>query len=92
MNLPKVDDLVAQLKARVDDPAKQELVAHIAADAARVMAMALTEPEKAELEAQHLRAQALNLTAGEAAAVALAWQHWGYNLVFTLVQGALTRV
>jgi hypothetical protein len=89
--IPKFDDLVSQLKARVTDPAKQQLLAQIAADATQVAALALTDPQRAEREAKHIAAQAANLSAAEAAAAQTIIADWIGKVALAGVQAALSR-
>lgn len=90
MDLPKLDELIAEMQVRVDDPQKKLMVATIAADATRIASLALARPDQAEVELRHVKAQIANLTSAEATAVADVFTQWMARFVFALVSGALS--
>jgi hypothetical protein len=89
MEMPNIDGLMAMMREQITDPAKQEMLAQIAADAVRVTTMAIADPEKAAVEAQHLKAQMANLGSAEAATAAMAWQAWAQEAVAGVIRAAM---
>lgn len=61
--------LVADLKASVTSEENKLIVANLALQTTRVIALAAADPAQAEQEMAHIRAAAANLAAGEAAVV-----------------------
>ncbi len=77
----EVDVLLGSLKKSVTDPAKQEMLRAIAADAVRITSMMMMDPEGAARETAHVKATMANLGSAEASNVAMIWTEWATGVV-----------
>lgn len=68
MMVPKLEDIVAGIRGRIADPARQAIAVQLATDVAQLQARALAG-EDVDAELRHAKAQALSLTATEAGVV-----------------------
>jgi len=81
----EVDVLMASLKQSVTDPAKQEMLQAVAADAVRITSMMMTDPEGAAREVAHVKATMANLGSAEVSNVAMIWTEWATGVVTRVV-------
>jgi len=86
---PDVAALAERLKASVTDPAKQDMVAAVAADASRVAVLALTDPQAAEAEVAIVKATLANIGQAEAANAVQAVTDWVAETVGRVMSKAL---
>tara|TARA_R100001510_G_scaffold31704_1_gene28373 strand:+ start:6672 stop:6953 length:282 start_codon:yes stop_codon:yes gene_type:complete len=86
---PDVAALADKLKASVTDPAKQEMIAAIAADASRVAVLALTDPQAAAAEVAIVKATLANVSQAEAANAVQAVTDWVTDTVGRVMSKAL---
>jgi len=86
---PDVAALAEKLKASVTDPAKQEMVAAIAADSSRIAVLALTDPAAAEAEVTIVKATLANIGQAEAANAVQAVTDWVAETVGRVMSKAL---
>ncbi len=84
-----VGALADKLKASVTDPAKQEMLAAMAADAGRVATLALTDPEAAAAEIAIVKATLANISQAEAANAVQAVTDWVTETVGRVMSKAL---
>ena len=87
--IPDVAALADKLKASVTDPAKQDMVAAVAADASRVAVLALTDPQAAEAEVAIVKATLANIGQAEAANAVQAVTDWVADTVGRVMSKAL---
>jgi len=81
----EVDTLLASMKQSVTDPAKQEMLQAVAADAVRITSMMMTDPEAAARETAHVKATMANLGSAEASNIAMIWTDWATGMVSRIV-------
>jgi len=86
---PDVAALAEKLKASITDPAKQEMLAAIAADSSRVAVLALTDPQAAEAEVAIVKATLANIGQAEAASAVQAVTDWVAETVGRVMGKAL---
>lgn len=84
-----LDELLAELRGRVTDPAKQQLVVQIAADLTRLHSLELLGQDVTK-ELRHVHAQAKLLGATEALAVQAVFTDWVTKLATGLVTAAVS--
>lgn len=88
MTAASLEPLLASVRARISDPARQALVAQIAADAAQLSVRALAG-EDVTSELAHVRAQGLLLASEESEIVRLSVMSWVAETVGVVLRGAL---
>lgn len=88
MTAAAFEPLLAQVRARISDPARQAIAAQIAADAAKLSLRALAG-EDVGAEIAHVRAQALLLVSEESEVVRLSVMSWIAETVGIVLRGAL---
>ena len=86
---PDVAALAEKLKASITDPAKQDMLAAIAADSSRVAVLALTDPQAAEAEVAIVKATLANIGQAEAASAVQAVTDWVTDTVGRVMSKAL---
>ena len=86
---PYVAALAEKLKASITDPAKQDMLAAIAADSSRVAVLALTDPQAAEAEVAIVKATLANIGQAEAASAVQAVTDWVAETVGRVMGKAL---
>jgi hypothetical protein len=86
---PDVAALAEKLKASITDPAKQDMLAAIAADSSRVAVLALTDPQAAEAEVAIVKATLANIGQAEAASAVQAVTDWVTETVGRVMGKAL---
>ena len=89
MIVPKLEDLIDSIKARISDPAKQLIAVALATDLAQLQVRQLAGEDVAQ-ELLHLRAQATSLGAIEAATLRDVYVGWVGAIAGALVQGVLS--
>lgn len=82
------EQVLARLKAKVGREENKQVLAHLAADATRIAALALTDPPAADKELGFVRAASANLSVAEAQAVSLELTAWLAQFVRAVVLGA----
>ncbi len=87
MNIPQPKDLIAQLRGRIMDPARQAIVEALAQDVTQLQVRALAG-EDVQREMAHVKAQAASLTATEAAFVREAVLGWVGEIARVVVGAA----
>lgn len=88
MNAASLEPLLAAVRARISDPARQAIAAQIADDAAQLSVRALAG-EDVSAELAHVRAQGLLLASEESEVVRLSVLSWVAETVGTVLRGAL---
>lgn len=88
MNAGALEPLLASVRARISDPARQAVAAQIAADLAQLGVRHLAGEDVAA-ELMHVEAQGKLLAATEAQAVRTAVLGWVETGIATLLRGAL---
>lgn len=81
----EVDALLESMKQSVTDPAKQDILKAVAADAVRITSMMMTDPQAAERETAHVKATMANLGSAEASMIAMIWTDWATGMVSRIV-------
>lgn len=81
-------ELIDQIKARVEDPERQEIVVQMGLDLIEASALQATDPEMAESLLRHIKAQALTMAATEAKAVQDAFMSFVQASARTLITAA----
>tara|TARA_R100001460_G_scaffold27881_6_gene55919 strand:+ start:3397 stop:3675 length:279 start_codon:yes stop_codon:yes gene_type:complete len=92
MEMPKVDEVLGELKSRYEDPAKQQLVAALAQDMVRVQSMMMVGDPKAEVEMAHVEAAARGLAAAEQAHVTSVVSDYMTKVLSSVVARAIPGV
>ena len=87
--IPGIDELVSTLKAQVEDPAKKELLASIAQDAAKITMLAVSDREAAAEESTQIRSHLSGLASAEIAQVRQAWQAWAESALSAVIKQAI---
>lgn len=83
-----IESYLDDIKARIEDPERQEIVAQLAIDLVEVTALQGSDPELAEVMFKHVRAQALALAATEAKVVSDAFSRFMAEATRALITAA----
>lgn len=83
-----IESYLDDIKARIEDPERQEIVAQLAIDLVEVTALQGSDPELAEAMMRHVKAQALALAATEAKVVSDAFMKFATDAARTLITAA----
>jgi len=86
---PILKDVLAELRGRIADPARQQILVQLTTDLAQLSSRALAG-ENVEAELRHVRAQGAMLAAEEAALVRNTLLDWIGVVTGAVVRGALT--
>lgn len=86
--IPHLEEIVAELRQRVADPARQAVAVQLAVDVAQLSTKALAGAD-VENEILHCRAQAASLVATEAAAVQQVVGAWVERITGAVVKAVL---
>lgn len=68
-DMPKVADLINDLRDSVTSETNKLIVANLALQTTRVVSLAAVDPDQAAMEMQHIRSATANLGAAEASVV-----------------------
>ena len=82
-------ELIDEIKDRIEDPERREMLTQMGLDLAEAAAMQATDPEMAESLLRHLKAQALTLAATEAKVVSDAFMNFAMKSARTIVVAAI---
>jgi len=83
-----VEKYLEEVKSRIEDPERQEIVAQLAIDLVEVTALQGSDPELAEVMMRHIKAQALALAATEAKVVSDAFSRFMAEATRALITAA----
>lgn len=89
--IPRLEDLVGPIKARITDPQRQVLAVELATDIAQLQARALAG-EDVESEIRHAKAQASSLLATEAGVVLDVVMTWVNGIAGGVARGVIAAV
>ena len=84
-----VESFVEDLRSRIEDPARKEVVVQMGLDLVEAAALQGTDPEMAESLMAHLKAQALTMAATEHKAISDAFMAFATQSARTLIVTAL---
>ena len=88
MSAPSLEVLVADVRSRINDPARRELAAVVVTDLAQLHARLLAG-EQVDAEIAHARSQATGLVATELREVANAFVSWAGQVAGAVVHGVI---
>ena len=83
-----IETLIDDIKARVEDPERQEVVVQMGIDLVEITALQASDPELAEVMMRHLKAQTLALAATEAKVVSDAFMKFATESARALITAA----
>ena len=83
-----IETLIDDIKARIEDPERQEIVVQMGIDLVEITALQASDPELAEVMLRHAKAQALALAATEAKVVGDAFMKFATDAARTLITAA----
>lgn len=87
-----VQPLLDSIRARIDDPERQEILVQMGVDLVEAQAMRMTDPELADSMTRHIKAQALALTATEQKVISDEFMAWVTETTRALLVAAISAV